>query len=122
MSVLVKGMNMPKHLDINGDHDSIFRGVIVVHKDGTAEFVVNLAGESTFARCNNSQLERFPCVDVPTPHGGLIDEDTNVGSYVETWICNCSEFGVQRVMAVDDLRYLPTVIEAEALKEREGNA
>lgn len=49
------------------------------------------------------------------PHGRLIDADISVGSYVETWTCNCSEFGTQRVMAVDDLKYLPTIIEAEVV-------
>ena len=47
------------------------------------------------------------------PHGRLIDADISVGSYVETWTCNCSKFGIQRVMAVDDLKYLTTIIEAE---------
>ena len=52
------------------------------------------------------------------PHGGLVDADISVGSYVETWTCYCSEFGEQRVMAVDDLRYLPTTIEAEVNNEQ----
>lgn len=36
-----------------------------------------------------------------------IDVDMNVSKYVTVWDCNCSEFGKQTVMAVDDLHYLP---------------
>lgn len=39
----------------------------------------------------------------------LIDADINVYDYVETWDCTCSDYGRQKVMAVDDLSYLPTV-------------
>jgi hypothetical protein len=37
-----------------------------------------------------------------------IDADMDVSEYVTVWDCNCSEFGKQTVMAVDDLKYLPT--------------
>ena len=37
-----------------------------------------------------------------------IDVDMDVSNYVTVWDCNCSEFGKQTVMAVDDLQYLPT--------------
>ena len=33
--------------------------------------------------------------------------DLDVKSYITTWICHCSEYGKQEVMAVDDLNYLP---------------
>ena len=75
MSILIKGMDIPKHNESNGDKYSIFSGVIVVHKDNTAEFVVDLAGESPFARCNPLNIQKFPLVEVPTPHGRLIDAD-----------------------------------------------
>ena len=35
-------------------------------------------------------------------------DDVEVSDYVTVWDCNCSEFGKQTVMAVDDLQYLPT--------------
>lgn len=42
--------------------------------------------------------------------GKYIDiENINAYDYVTTWDCNCSEYGRQRVMAVDDVNYLPTV-------------
>jgi hypothetical protein len=37
-----------------------------------------------------------------------IDADVEVSDYVTVWDCDCSEFGKQTVMAVDDLKYLPT--------------
>jgi hypothetical protein len=37
-----------------------------------------------------------------------IDADLEVSKYVTVWDCDCSEFGKQTVMAVDDLNYLPT--------------
>lgn len=37
-----------------------------------------------------------------------IDVDMDVSNYVTVWDCDCSEFGKQTVMAVDDLQYLPT--------------
>ena len=37
-----------------------------------------------------------------------IDADIEVSDYVTVWDCDCSEFGRQTVMAVDDLEYLPT--------------
>lgn len=39
----------------------------------------------------------------------LIDANTNVQDYVETWMCNCSDYGRQHVMAVDDICTLPTI-------------
>lgn len=36
-----------------------------------------------------------------------IDADLEVSDYVTVWDCDCSEFGKQTVMAVDDLQYLP---------------
>jgi hypothetical protein len=37
-----------------------------------------------------------------------IDADVEVSKYVTVWDCDCSDFGEQTVMAVDDLHYLPT--------------
>ena len=42
--------------------------------------------------------------------GKYIDvENIDAHEYVATWNCNCSEYGRQRVMAIDDINYLPTV-------------
>lgn len=39
----------------------------------------------------------------------LIDSNADVYPYVTTWTCNCSEYGVQNVMAVDDISTLPEI-------------
>ena len=57
---------------------------------------------------------------VPVPdHGRLIDADADPSEYVTIWDCECSEFGRQTVMAVDDLMYLPTILPASGGKEHE---
>ena len=53
-----------------------------------------------------------PLIELP-PHGRLIDADADPSEYVTVWDCDCSEFGKQTVMAVDDLNYLPAVIPAD---------
>lgn len=39
----------------------------------------------------------------------LGDLDAEVYGYVKTWVCECSEFGRQSVMAVEDISYLPEI-------------
>ena len=39
----------------------------------------------------------------------LIDSNDAVCSYVETWTCNSSDYGTQKVMAVDDISTLPEI-------------
>lgn len=39
----------------------------------------------------------------------LIDSNDAVCSYVETWTCNCLDYGTQKVMAVDDISTLPEI-------------
>lgn len=51
---------------------------------------------------------------LPLKHGDLIDAEVEVQSYITTWECQCSECGSQTVMAVDDLRYLPVIVEGES--------
>jgi len=51
---------------------------------------------------------------LPEGHGRLVDADEDVSNYITVWDCKCSEFGKQTVMAVDDLKYLPTIVPAEA--------
>ena len=114
MSVVIKGMKLPKHVAVNGEKDTAYKCVILAHPDNSVELVIDSKFASPYD--NGHNIQRYPIAEIPTPHGGLIDEETKVESYIETWTCNCSEFGTQRVMAVDDLKYLPTIIEAEVSK------
>jgi hypothetical protein len=45
-----------------------------------------------------------------------IDADVDVSGHVTVWECNCSEFGKQTVMAVDDLYYLPAADVVEVVR------
>lgn len=53
----------------------------------------------------------FVCA-LPEKHGNLVDVGEDASKYITVWDCNCSEFGKQTVMAVDDLNYLPTIVPA----------
>lgn len=39
----------------------------------------------------------------------LIDAETKLSDYIETWQCECCGYGTQTVIAVDDLQYLPII-------------
>lgn len=73
MSLMIKGMDMPKHAIKSGTDDTLYRSCIIVHPDGTAELIVDttFADMFSFERC----LKRFPLAEIPTPHGDLIDRD-----------------------------------------------
>lgn len=58
MSVLIKGMEMPKS-------NTMFTVTLRVRQDGTAEFI-STSGKT---------VKSFPMIEVPTPHGDLIDSD-----------------------------------------------
>jgi len=108
MSLIIKGMDMPKSCydcDLFSGEGFLCPLVIETTNDWSREFMYK-------------RVDECPLVEIPTPHGRLIDADANVGSYVETWTCTCSEFGTQRVMAVDDLKNLPVIIEAEENDEK----
>lgn len=66
---------------------------------------------------NNDGQNFWQAVELPS-HGRLIDADADSSEYVTVWDCDCSEFGKQTVMAVDDLNYLPTIIPAEGGADR----
>ena len=56
MSVLIKGMEMPKS-------NTMFTVTLRVRQDGTAEFI-STSGKT---------VKSFPMIEVPTPHGALVD-------------------------------------------------
>ena len=56
---------------------------------------------------------------LPEGHGPLVDSEEDVSKYITIWDCNCSEFGRQTVMAVEDLQYLPLIVPAER-SEKDG--
>lgn len=101
MSVIVMGMEMPKgcfgcHLFKLDDHDL---WCIANHYAGCCRALSKYIDENKFV---NERHPDCPLIEVPTPHGRLIDADAIQDYNVET-------FG-QRLLIIDTA---PTVIEAE---------
>ncbi len=105
MSVLIKGMEMPKS-------NTMFTVTLKVRQDGTAEFI-STSGKT---------VKSFPMIEIPTPHGRLIDADKAAHSILmmSSHPCGCSIENVKDV--VEWLRFVngdgnnfafPTIIEAE---------
>ena len=104
MSVLVKGMEMPLYTTRNGEKDTIYQCAVVVHKDNTAELVVRRESAYPFANCNEAHIDKYPLIEVPTPHGRLIDADYINGSGLIEW---------QKSIVKAEISQAPTVVEAE---------
>ena len=111
MSILIKGMEMPKHSALDGEKDTFYKGAIAVHKDGTAEMVIFRESAHVFALCNKIHLDKFSLVEVPTPHGRLIDAEKLA---VKIWTEGHFVTGNDCEIAVDFTQSAPTIIEAEA--------
>lgn len=113
MSVLVKGMEMPLYATRNGEKDTIYQCAVVVHKDNTAELVVRRESAYPFANCNEAHIDKYPLIEVQTPHGRLIDADKltkNMRNYYPSIDHLCCS---QHVVTKGDIDNAPTVIEAE---------
>lgn len=106
MSVLVKGMEMPLYTTRNGEKDTIYQCAIVVHKDNTAELVVRRESAYPFANCNEAHIDKYPLIEVQTPHGRLIDAD-ELETHVDNW------WDIGEYVFADTIRNADTIIEAE---------
>ena len=117
MSVIIKGMKLPQHADVNGEKDTAYKCVILAHPDNSVELVIDTEFASPYDNGHNIQC--YPLTEIPTPHGRLIDAD-RLKSMMEQYHCNgCDNYNGARCSAccVDDcFRYIddiPTIIEAE---------
>lgn len=73
MSVLIKGMEMPKHVAVNGEKDTAYKCVILAHPNNSVELVIDIKFASAYD--NGHNIQRYPITEIPTPHGRLIDAD-----------------------------------------------
>lgn len=74
---------------------------------------------TTLVGYKRSRHENCPILcQLPEGHGDLVDSEEDVRNYITIWDCNCSEYGRQTVMAVDDLHYLPIIVPAEAERSK----
>ena len=96
MSILIKGMEMPKHAGVNEDKDTVYRCIVIAHPDNSAELVIDTEFASPYD--NGHNVKRYPLVEVPTPHGRLIDTEVAETAYP---------------LMKHQLKTIPTIIEAE---------
>ena len=98
MSVLIKGMEMPKNDEM--------KKIIIGRAPNGIDPIAIVTGENT---------EFYKIIEIPTPHGRLIDEEAiynNVKSRCNNChIRACAICGVTRIL--NDIRTAPTIIEAE---------
>ena len=73
MSLIIKGMSLPKHADVNGEKDTAYKCLILSHSDNSVELVIDTAFASPYD--NGHNIQRYPLSEIPTPHGRLIDAD-----------------------------------------------
>ena len=100
MSLLIKGMKLPKHAAVNGEKDTAYKCVILAHPDNSVELVIDSKFASAYD--NGHNIQRYPITEIPTPRGRLIDADNLK--------CPLSWQG-EIVRAT--VREAPTIIEAE---------
>ena len=108
MSVLIKGMEMPKHAGVNEDKDTVYRCIVIAHPDNSAELVIDTEFASPYD--NGHNVKRYPLVEVPTPHGRLIDAD-EIEKCVHEW------YDVGEYVFADTIRNADTIIEAEVSED-----
>ena len=92
MSVLIKGMEIPKS-------NTMFTVTLRVRQDGTAEFI-STSGKT---------VKSFPMIEVPTPHGDLVDRDDLIDEINRVTFVKRYDYNVAYNIVTD----ADTIIEAE---------
>lgn len=114
MSILIRGMEMPTSCDkcrfcVNGFTDDAPMYECAVQSEDIVSVLVESDGKPFDFR-----PDWCPLVDIPTPHGRLIDADRlDCLSWCDTG--GCFEDGV--LWVVNKIDELPTIIEAEGSEE-----
>ena len=103
MSLIIKGLRLPKHADVNGEKDTAYKCLILAHSDNSVELVIDTAFASPYD--NGHNIQRYPIAEIPTPHGRLIDADRFLD-----WL---KEFHPNDVAIMSGVKNARTVIEAE---------
>ena len=108
MSVLIKGMEMPKHAGVNEDKDTVYRCIVIAHPDNSAELVIDTEFASPYD--NGHNVKRYLLVEVPTPHGDLVDRDDLIDEINRVTFVKRYDYNVAYNIVTD----AETIIEAEA--------
>lgn len=115
MSVLIKGMGIPKHAAVNGEKDTAYKCVILAHPNNSVELVIDIKFASAYD--NGHNIQRYPITEIPTPHGRLIDADELFCEIdgIKGWdYGDESDMAISAAEALSAIDDSPTVIEAEA--------
>ena len=112
MSLIINGMSLPKHADVNGEKDTAYKCLILAHSDNSVELVIDTAFASPYD--NGHNIQRYPLTEIPTPHGRLIDAD-ELSKKLERHRDMCGDIETQYGIdtAIRILNNTPTIIEAE---------
>lgn len=104
MSILIKGMEMPKHAAVDGEKDTVYKCAVLAHPDNTVELVIDEIFVTPYY--NGHDIQHYPLTEIPTPHGRLIDADELKKDRINL-------YGTTDVVLMVDIENTPTIIEAE---------
>ena len=104
MSLIIKGMNLPKHSATSGEKDTAYRCVVLAHPDNTVELVIDTEFASPYD--NGHNVQRYPLTEVPTPHGRLIDAEKLLIALTN----DSHDLSAEQVITIMDF---PTIIKPE---------
>ena len=107
MSILIKGMEMPKHAGVNEGKDTVYRCIVIAHPDNSAELVIDTEFASPYD--NGHNVKRCPLVEIPTPHGDLVDRDDLIDEINRVTFVKRYDYNVAYNIVTD----AETIIEAE---------
>ena len=107
MSVLIKGMGIPKHAAVNGEKDTAYKCVILAHPDNSVELVIDTKSASAYD--NGHNIQRYPITEIPTPHGDLVDRDDLIDEINRVTFVKRYDYNVAYSIVTD----ADTIIEAE---------
>ncbi len=98
MTILIKGMKMPENGDELLSIDIWPSGKVSINSDPMCK-------------------EVGTAVEIPTPHGRLIDADDLQELYANTDDLDISDYYVNIVVVRQNIKDMPTIIEAEEVQE-----
>lgn len=81
MSILIKGMEMPKHAAVDGEKDTVYKCAVLAHPDNTVELVIDEIFVTPYY--NGHDIQHYPLTEIPTPHYKYTAEERFRGAVQE---------------------------------------
>ena len=110
MSILIEGMKLPQHAAVNGEKDTAYKCVILAHPDNSVELVIDSKFASPYD--NGHNIQRYPLTELSTPHGRLIDCESDF--FPTAFRYNSTDYAKGWNACLRSVFLSPTIIEAEA--------